>query len=199
VKPAAIILAAGESRRMGRAKALLPFRDGTFLSVLAGTLARDCSPVVAVFGFNGEAVAESAPEGVVAVINRDYRLGMLSSLRTGLRALPDRAASSAGQRVLFTPVDHPAVARATLEKLIAADADIAIPRIGGQRGHPVLLSAGIAREFLAEPDNSKVRDVIDRHTNRIRYIDVDDPGIRDDVDDPALYEALLAREAAGML
>ena len=190
MRPAAIILAAGESRRMGRAKAWLPFRGGTFLSVLAGTLAPYCSPLIAVFGLEGEAGAAAVPEGVNAVINRDYRLGMLSSLQAGLGALTESC-----NGVLFTLVDHPAVSRATVERLLAADADIAIPRIAGERGHPVLVSAGIAREFLAEPHTSKVRDVIDRHAERIRYIDVDDPGIRDDVDDPAIYEALLVREA----
>jgi molybdenum cofactor cytidylyltransferase len=193
VKPAAIILAAGESRRMGRAKALLPFRDGTFLSVLAGTLAPYCAPVVAVFGFEGEAVAAEAPEGVLAVVNRHYRLGMLSSLQAGLRAL-----EYPGAGVLFTLVDHPAIARATVEELIAAGGDIAIPRIAGKRGHPVLMRAEIALEFLAEPGTSKVRDVIDRHAGAIRYVDVDDPGICDDVDNPAVYEALLAREAGGI-
>jgi molybdenum cofactor cytidylyltransferase len=190
VRPAAIILAAGESRRMGRAKAWLPFRGGTFLSVLAGTLAPYCSPVITVFGFEGDAAAAAVPEGVRAVINRDYRLGMLSSLQAGLRGLVEPC-----EGVLFTLVDHPAVSRPTVERLIDADADIAIPRIAGERGHPVLVSAGIAREFLTEPNTSKVRDVIDRHAERIRYIDVDDPGIRDDVDDPAVYAALLAREA----
>jgi molybdenum cofactor cytidylyltransferase len=194
VKIAAIILAAGESRRMGRAKALLPFRGGTFLSVLFDTLAPYCSPVVAVFGFNGETVAAGAPEGMVTAINRDYRLGMLTSLKTGLRALRDPV-----DRVLFTLVDHPAISCATVEKLIAVDADITIPRIAGKRGHPVLVSKAIAREFLAEPAASKVRDVIDRNIGAIRYIDVEDPGICDDVDNPALYEALLAREAAGIL
>ncbi|MGD1073145.1 MAG: nucleotidyltransferase family protein [Bryobacteraceae bacterium] len=188
---AAIILAAGESRRMGRAKALLPFRGGTFLSVLFDTLLPYCSPVVAVFGFNGEIVAEGTPAGMVAAINRDYRLGMLSSLQTGLRALADPV-----DRVMFTLVDHPAISRATVAKLIATRADIAIPRIDGKRGHPVLVSREIAREFLAEPATSKVRDVIDRHAGAIRYLEVDDPGICDDVDNPALYEALLAREAA---
>jgi molybdenum cofactor cytidylyltransferase len=184
---------------MGRAKALLPFRDGTFLSVLAGTLAPYCSPIVAVFGFDGETVAFGVPEGVVPVINRDYRLGMLTSLQTGLHALVDPVKAGDGKSVLFTLVDHPAISRATVEKLIAAAAPIAIPRIAGKRGHPVLIRAEIALEFLAEPGTSKVRDVIDRHAEGIRYIDVDDPGICDDVDNPALYEALLAREAAGML
>jgi molybdenum cofactor cytidylyltransferase len=183
---------------MGRAKALLPFRDGTFLSVLAGTLAPYCSPVVAVFGFDGETVASGMPEGVVPVINRDYRLGMLTS-QTGLHALVDPAKADHGKSVLFTLVDHPAISRATVEKLIAAAAPIAIPRIAGKRGHPVLIRAEIALEFLMEPGTSKVRDVIDRHAEGIRYVDVDDPGICDDVDNPALYEALLAREAAGIL
>ena len=188
---AAIILAAGESRRMGRAKALLPFRGGTFLSVLFGTLSPYCSPVVGVFGFNGETVAAGAPAGMLTAINRDYRLGMLTSLQTGLRVLPEST-----DRVMFTLVDHPAIARATVETLIGTHADIAIPRIAGKRGHPVLVSREIALDFLAEPTDSKVRDVIDRHAGAIRYIDVDDPGICDDVDNPALYEALLAREAA---
>jgi hypothetical protein len=60
----------------------------------------------------------------------------------------------------------------------------------------VLITRVIAEEYLREPDSAKVRDVIDRHAGRILYIDVDDPGIRDDVDDPAVYQALLAREAA---
>ena len=119
---------------------------------------------------------------------------MLTSLQTGLRVLPEST-----DRVMFTLVDHPAITRATVETLIATAADIAIPRIDGKRGHPVLVSRQIALEFLAEPATSKVRDVIDRHADAIRYVDVDDPGICDDVDNPALYEALLAREAARIL
>lgn len=186
---AAIILSAGESRRMGRPKAFLPFRGGTFLSTLADTFAGFCSPVVAVFGHDGEALARLAPPGLIPVVNRDYSLGMLTSLQAGLRALGDIRGP-----VLFTLVDHPAVRPGTLAALLATDADIAIPRCNGKRGHPVAICPDIAREFLAEPVSSKVRDPIDRHASRIRYIEVDDPGIHDDVDDPALYAALLARE-----
>jgi molybdenum cofactor cytidylyltransferase len=174
---------------MGSPKALLPFRQGTFLSVLAGTLAGYCSPVIAVFGFDGENVAAHAPGGVVPVINRDYRAGMLTSLQAGLQAVVG------GARVLFTLVDHPAPAPATLAALLASNADIAIPRMNGKRGHPVLITADIASDFLREPVTSKVRDVIDRHSESIEYIEVDDPGISDDVDDPVLYSALLARDA----
>src|SRR6266581_415570 len=99
---AAIILAAGESRRMGRAKALLPFREGTFLSEIAGSLGRRCSPVIAVFGFDAARVMQFAPSSVIPVENPDYTRGMLTSLQAGLRAVPDGC-----DAVLFTLVDHP--------------------------------------------------------------------------------------------
>ncbi len=191
MKAAAIILAAGESRRMGRPKALLPFRGGTFLSVLAQTFGAYCSPVVAVFGSEGQAVAAACPADVIPVFNPLSRLGMLTSLQAGLRALEGQAG-----KILFTLVDHPAVMPGTLADLLHAEAEIAIPRFEGKRGHPVAIGREIAREFLAEPASSKVRDVIDRHRESLLYVDVQDPGICDDVDSPEIYAALLRREAA---
>ncbi len=190
MKPAAIILAAGESKRMGRPKATLPFREGTFLSTLAQALGAACSPVVAVFGFDGEAMAAHAPAGVVPVVNHNYKLGMLTSLQCGLGALGDIQTP-----VLFTLVDHPAVRPATVSLLAGTDAPIVIPRFAGKRGHPVRLDPEMARQFLSEPVSSKVRDLIDRNSASILYLDVDDAAINDDVDNPALYQALLAREA----
>jgi molybdenum cofactor cytidylyltransferase len=192
VNPAAIILAAGESRRMGRAKAFLPFRGGTFLSNIAGTLGQRCSPVIAVFGFDAARCIELArPLGLRAVENPDYPLGMLTSLQAGLRVLPNE-----GDAVFFTLVDHPAISLSTVDALLRSEALIAIPRFENSRGHPVLIRREIVREFLVEPAASKVRDVIDRHSAEIEYIQVGDPGISDDIDDPALYEKLLAREAS---
>lgn len=191
MKAAAIILAAGESRRMGRPKALLPFRGGTFLSAIAENLGRHCSPVIAVFGFNAAKVSRSAPAGVIAIENPDYKQGMLTSLQAGLRALPESCDAA-----VFTLVDHPAVSFATVDTVMRSDAIIAIPRREGKRGHPVLIRERIADEFLREPLTSKVRDVIDRHASEIEYVEVDDPGISDDIDDPALYRKLLEREAA---
>lgn len=192
MNPAAIILAAGESRRMGRAKAFLPFRGGTFLSNIAATLGRRCSPVVAVFGFDAERCMQSAgPLGIQTVDNPDYPLGMLTSLQAGLRMVPDGSDAA-----LFTLVDHPAISLSTVDALLRAEAIIAIPRFENSRGHPVLIRRAIFQEFLSEPPASKVRDVIDRHAAEIAYIEVGDPGISDDIDDPALYEKLLAREVS---
>ena len=192
MNPAAIILAAGESRRMGRPKAFLPFRSGTFLSNIAGTLSQRCSPVMAIFGFDAARCIQSArPLGIHAVENPDYPLGMLTSLQAGLRVVP-----SESDAVLFTLVDHPAIALSTVDALLQYRATIAIPRFENRRGHPVLIRRAIFQEFLSEPPASKVRDVIDRHASEIAYIEVGDPGISDDIDDPALYEKLLAREAS---
>lgn len=175
---------------MGRAKALLPFRNGTFLSVLADTLGKFAEPVVAVFGFDGENVAKQAPAGVLTTINQRYQEGMLTSLQAGLKI-------AQADRYLFTLVDHPAVKPETVAALVQSSARIAIPRAGGKRGHPVMFDAGIAREFLAQPVTAKVRDAIDRNAAEIEYIDVPDTAIHDDIDNPALYAALLAREGAG--
>jgi molybdenum cofactor cytidylyltransferase len=192
VNPGAIILAAGESRRMGRPKAFLPFRDGTFLSAIAGTLGQRCSPVIAVFGYDAARLIGMARLlAVRAVENPDYPLGMLTSLQAGLRAIPGEC-----ETVLFTLVDHPAISLSTVDALLRSDAPIAIPRFENKRGHPVLVRRNICQEFLLEPPQSKVRDVIDRHASEIAYIEVGDPGISDDIDDPALYEKLLAREAS---
>lgn len=191
VKAGAVILTAGESRRMGRPKAYLPFRGGTFLSVAAQTLGERCSPVIAVFGFNAETLREMAPAGITTVVNANYERGMLTSLQCGLRGLPADC-----ETVFFTLVDHPAFELSTIEALLKTDALIAIPRTGGKRGHPVLIRRPIIDEFLAEPETSMVRDVIDRHAAAIQYVAVDDPGICDDIDDPELYVRLLARETA---
>lgn len=192
MNPAAIILAAGESRRMGRPKAFLPFRDGTFLSSIAATLRLRCSPVIAVFGFDAErGIKSAAPLGIQAIENPDYRFGMLTSLQTGIRAVP-----AACDAMLFTLVDHPAISLSTVDALLRSEAVIAIPRCNSRRGHPVLIRREIFPEFLLEPPASKVRDVIDRHAAGIDYIEVSDPGISDDIDDPALYEQLLVREGS---
>lgn len=176
---------------MGRPKAFLPFRGGTFLSEIARVLGQRCATVIAVFGHDAARLIEMArPFGVRAVENPHYPLGMLTSLQAGVRVIPSDC-----DTVLFTLVDHPAISLSTVDVLLGSAAPIAIPRYHGKRGHPVLIRRAIAEEFLREPLQSKVRDVIDRHAGEIDYIETTDPGISDDIDDPALYEQLLAREA----
>jgi len=176
---------------MGQPKALLPYRGGSFLSVLADTLSRHCSPVCAVFGADAKRLMNVAPPSVLPAENPNYAQGMLTSLQAGLRAL-----GNLPDRVLFTLVDHPAVAPATIRELLDSTAEVAIPKFRSKRGHPVVIRARIAEEILAEPSTSRLNAVMDRHASEIHYLDLDDSGITDDIDDPEAYRNLLNREGA---
>lgn len=175
---------------MGRPKAALPLRGGTFLSVLAETLGRYCSPVIAVFGANADTLVEQLPEGTRGVVNADWEQGMLTSLQAGLRSVPEDCDAA-----MFTLVDHPAVQTKTVAALLQSTERIAIPRFEGRRGHPVLVRRALFEEILQEPRSSQVRDIVNRHADATEYVEVMDPGIFDDIDDPRLYQWLLDREA----
>lgn len=68
-----------------------------------------------------------------------------------------------------------------------------IPRYHGRRGHPLWVSPSLVPEFLALPAGAAARDIVTRHNSEIAYIDVDDPGILADIDDPAAYATLMSR------
>jgi CTP:molybdopterin cytidylyltransferase MocA len=114
VSVAGLILAAGESRRMGFPKALLRYRDETFLDTLIGLFAARCQPVIVVLGAHAGLIREGTRRPATFATNADYQRGQTSSMQCGLRAVPPTAES-----VLFTLVDHPAVAPATLDALLA--------------------------------------------------------------------------------
>jgi molybdenum cofactor cytidylyltransferase len=104
-----------------------------------------------------------------------------------LRAMPQSI-----EGVLFTLVDHPRVHPSTLAALLAPPHPLlAIPRFDGRRGHPMYFGAPLAAEFLSLPPDSQAKVVVTRHLDSARWLDVNDPGILDDVDDPAAYRRLL--------
>jgi molybdenum cofactor cytidylyltransferase len=192
---AGIILAAGASSRMGSPKALLDYRGETFIERLVRVLASVCDPVIVVLGYHA-AVIRSRVEATAAIaINPAPERGQLSSLQTGLEVLPAEA-----EGFLFTPVDSPAVEIETIERLAAEFRRrdpatlLVIPRIdlghGVQRGHPIFATRTIADEFLALPVTAKASEVIHRHVPRTVYVDVNDPGILTDIDDPEAYRRL---------
>jgi molybdenum cofactor cytidylyltransferase len=189
VSYAGIILAAGESSRMGSPKALLEFRGETFLDRLIRCFLAHCSPVIVVLGHEPEVIRAGvrSVRDAVFVLNPDYQRGQFSSMQCGLRASPAEA-----DGVVFTPVDHPNIDPATVARLVASGAPLAIPLYLGRHGHPVLVSRSLIPEFLALPPDSQARTVIHRHASEIQYIDVADAGILDDIDDPDAYRRLLA-------
>ncbi|HYM12088.1 MAG TPA: nucleotidyltransferase family protein [Bryobacterales bacterium] len=193
-KPAGIILAAGESSRMGADKALLSYGGSTFLEHLIGLFLPRVEPVVVVLGHHADEIraAVGPRPGLEIIVNTQYQAGQLSSLQAGLRALP-----AAAPAALLTLVDHPAVAAATLdamlERFTAAASALLIPRYRARRGHPVLLGRALLEEILALPVSASAKQVIHAHLGEAVFLDVDDPGVAQDIDTPADYGSLVER------
>jgi molybdenum cofactor cytidylyltransferase len=193
---AGIILAAGESRRMGTPKPLLELNGETFLDRLVLTLGATCSPVIVVLGSESQRIREGLRHADLAslVLNSDYARGQLSSLQCGLAAVPSGAGG-----VMFTLVDHPAVLPSTVARIARAFQErspqelLAVPRYQGRHGHPVCAARELIAEFLALPPNAQAREVIHHHRDETAYVDVDDQGIIQDIDDPDTYDRLTAR------
>jgi CTP:molybdopterin cytidylyltransferase MocA len=188
VKPAGIILAAGESSRMGTDKALLRLGDSTFLERAVGLFLPRVEPVIVVLGHHATRIREAmgAPPGVEFVVNENYAAGQLSSLQTGIQAVPARSPAA-----LVTLVDHPLVAPATLDALLArSGAALVIPRYRNRRGHPVLFSRMLLDELLALEPPATAKDVVNRHADRAVYLDLEDPGVLRDIDTPDDYRTL---------
>jgi len=195
---AAIILSGGASRRMGTPKALLNFQGETFLDRLIRLFAAVADPVIVVAGEHAPQIrAGIARAGEVRwAVNPDPGRGMLSSLQCALRELPGTA-----EAVFFLPVDHPHIQPSTLEALIAqfagARPPVAVPVYQGVHGHPVLISRAVAGELAALPVTALASDVIHRHVPETSYVEVQDPAVVRDVDDPAAYAELVADHPAG--
>lgn len=191
---AGLILAAGESRRMGSPKALLEFDGETFLDRLILALGASCSPVIVVLGCEAQRIGAGLrrAEAATIVTNPDYRRGQLSSLQRGLAAVPPAA-----EGVMFTLVDYPAVRPSTIARLAwrfqtrQPQEWLVVPRSQGRHGHPVCLVCDLIPEFLALAGDAQARDVIRGHRKQTVYEDVDDAGILEDVDDPESYARLI--------
>lgn len=179
---------------MGSPKALLQYQGELFLNRLIRVLGNICDPVIAVLGYHADAIRPNATGAVQFAVNPDPERGQLSSLQTGLAAVP-----SSVEGFLFTPVDSPAVQESTLDQLVMRfrarmpETQFVIPRYEGKRGHPVFAAAPLLAEFLALPLTAQAKDIVHAYVPRTEYLDVDDPGILADIDDRAAYEQLLEK------
>ena len=187
-----VILAAGASSRMGSPKALLQYRGETFLDRLIRIVGRVADPLIVALGYHADEIRAGVKGKAQFVVNPDPERGQLSSLQTALVELPRTA-----EGFLFIPVDCPAVLESTVLRLADAfirrgpETLLVIPRIGDKRGHPVFAAREIAAEILALPTDAQAREVVHRHVPQTKYLDVNDPGILTDVDDPAAYRNLV--------
>jgi len=195
VNAAGLILAAGESRRMGSPKALLRYGGETFLDTLTALFRTRCSTVIVVLGAHAAEIRAAAARPAKFVVNSDFARGMTTSLQCGLRAVPPDA-----DGVLFTLVDHPAASPATLDALLAPTNSVdtplvRVPRYRAKRGHPIWFSLELLPEFQALAADGPARDVVARYVDRTEFLDLDDPGIVADIDSPEDYRALVGTGA----
>lgn len=201
-----IILAAGESARMGRDKALLPWppapapqQAGTgnenFLTAAISSITPFCEAVLVVAGKNYAAIAPAAAaSGATPVRNPAPERGQFSSLQTGL----SEALKRGYRRAMITLVDRPPVGRATLEALcsrfreaVATGKWGVAPEHNRQHGHPLLATRELMEIFLEAPLSSNAREIKHANASRIEYVTVDDPLAAANVNTPEEYAALL--------
>jgi CTP:molybdopterin cytidylyltransferase MocA len=185
----AIILAAGESRRMGAPKQLLPFAGTTMLEYVINVFTTPAvDEILVVLGHRAVDIAGHLG-GARRVDNPNYQAGMFTSVQAGLRALP------AGTKlVLLGLCDQPRLKRATVDKLVAKfSGKILVPTFKGRQGHPLLFEARYVREILALDETLTLKHFLANHPDEIARLPVDDEGVLVDIDDRATYERELNR------
>jgi molybdenum cofactor cytidylyltransferase len=204
---AGVILAAGDSSRMGRDKALLSWpptaagqapSSDTFLSAAVRSLAPSTEFVVVVVGRNEAVLAPVIyAHGASLVVNPDPNRGQFSSLQIGLQEVLNHGRDAA----MVTLVDRPPVSAATVHKLRdafeAADQNVwaVVPEFSGKHGHPYLVGREMMEAFLRVPATSIARDVEHEHQEHIQYVSVDDALVALNINTPEDYSGLLVRSS----
>ena len=190
----AVILAAGESRRMGTQKLLLPFGDATVIeSVVLTALASRVDRVLAVLGADRDAVRQKLePLGIDFVINENFVKGMLSSVQAGFAALPPDA-EAAVVMLGDQPFLPARVVDAVVEAFRRSGKGLVVPAFQGRRGHPVLIGLKYRDEVLALDPADGLRRLMQAHPEDIFKAEVEDANILRDMDVPEDYTNELAR------
>lgn len=198
-----VILAAGDSSRMGRDKALLPWppsakapsvatSSGTLLSAAIDALSEYCDMVIVVAGKNAAALQPIVyGQAAFLAVNRNPERGQFSSLQIGLREVLDRGRDSA----MMTLVDRPPASLATLRTLLQRFEDrgrkwAVVPEYQGKHGHPIVIGKELIDLFLKAPATSNARDIEHAHQDKIEYVPVVDSRVFMNINTPEEYEGL---------
>ena len=198
----AVVLAAGRSSRMGRAKATLPLdATDTFLTRIVRTfLEAGVDDVVVVVGHEADAIVSSfSASGLPArfVVNHDYDRGQWSSLVAGLGVV-DRPGVSA---TLMTLVDVPLVTADTVRAVIACyrrtHAPVVRPTSGSRHGHPMLVDRSLFAELRAADPAAGAKPVIRAHATAAGDIAIADEGAFRDIDTEEEYLKMLSDRSSG--
>jgi len=209
---AVVILAAGESRRMGQPKALLPFPENfssahsqrakipkTFLEHLIEVTRHPRTNILrVVVGAHAEEIRTRVKlENDAIVVNDNWEKGQLSSLQTAIRSLP----ADETEGMLVCLVDHPLISAqliSTLLETFERDTNtIVIPTYRGKRGHPVIFPSALYAELLGvredAPKNIGARAVVHAHATDVVEVSVDEEGVIINMNDPKTFRRFSAQ------
>jgi molybdenum cofactor cytidylyltransferase len=187
----AVILAAGESKRMGSPKALLPYNDRTFLEHLLDiTYHPKIGAQLIVLGAGAEAISKHVglkPEQTV--VNPDWESGQLSSIKAALKSIAAKPCDG----VLLCLVDHPLITSALVGELVrsfySSGKSIVLPTFHGKRGHPAIFSSKLFPELLGAPEETGARSVVWKHAKDVCEVPTSEEGIVLNLNDPEIFRS----------
>ena len=181
---------------MGRPKALLPYREGTFLEhLIAVTRHPRIGVTRVVLGAGAEMIRSLAKlDPSTVVLNPDWEKGQLSSIWAGVRSLDGVETDG----MVLCPVDHPLVSVRLVSDLIehfyAKERAIVLPTYNGRRGHPAIFSRTLFAELLAAPESEGARAVVWAHADDIWEVPTDEEGVVLNLNDPDMLKRALGRD-----
>lgn len=196
----AVILAAGESTRMGSPKALLKIKDKTFLEHIIQTVHNaGIKQKIVIIGHEPETILQSIDcEKIQSdfrakfLINEDYKRGQLSSIQTAIKSLPKSA-----EAIMVFPVDRPLISSKLLNHLVLAfyktKAPVVLPIHNRQRGHPVIFSAKVFAELLRAPYDVGARAVVWAHHNEVVEVETDENGVLVNIDTQEIFNEFISQ------
>jgi molybdenum cofactor cytidylyltransferase len=192
----AILLAAGQSKRMGAFKPLLPFGETTVIgSCILNLRTGGVDNIVAVLGHRADEIRESLKDLTALsslhlrfALNPEPESEMSASIACGVRELP-----SVAKAVLIALTDQPAIPAEIIKTVIdqwRSGAKLIIPEFQGRGGHPVLVDLSLRAELITLDPDRGLRSIFDKHRNQVRRVSVSSPFIARDMDTWEDYRAL---------
>ena len=186
----AILLAAGQSKRMGELKQLMPFGQSTIVEqAVDNLLGSAVDEVIVVVGYKAEDVIKAiAAKPIKLAINPDYEQGMSTSIIAGLNLVHGRV-----QGVMLALGDQPLVNSQTINSLIEEfynhDKGIAVPTYQGSRGHPIIFAIKYKEKLLKLKGDVGGRQIIKDHPGDVLEVAVNSESIVADFDTTDDYQA----------